>query len=75
MGVSIRSIGATLSAEAWNCSGGVKVALVASREVIVSSLTVRGTSTVSAPGVISELDTTLPRLLVRIISVPSFEPR
>jgi len=74
-GVSNRSMGETLSEEAWKSSGGVKVALVASREVIVSSLTVKGTSTKSALGVRSELETTLPRLLVRIISVPSFEPR
>jgi len=68
-GVSIGSIAETLSAGAWKSSGGVKV------EGTGSSLTVRGTSTVSVLGVISELDTTLSRLLARIISVLSFDPR
>jgi hypothetical protein len=74
LGVSFKSISTTFEPGDENSSGGVKVAWVISDAGGSSSNTVGGGSIVSAMAK-SELDTTLPRLLVRIISVPSLDPR
>jgi len=73
-GVSLESDFLTLPPGGVNISGGVSDEPVISEAAGTSSATVGGGSMVSALG-ISDTDTTLPRLLVRIISIPSLELR